>query len=103
MNSTRPSATVQGPTLESCDASEKGPLLPRRIHQGFSVGRVSFLAMMRAWQDIGIDQLMINFRRSRRPVAEVFDELAEHVLPHFPPWRSGARGEHRRTVERTGP
>ncbi len=85
------------------DLTEDPLALPRRIHQGFSVGRVSFLAMMRAWQDIGIDQLMINFKHSRRPVAEVIDELAEHVLPHFPPGRFAARGEHRRPMERTGP
>ncbi|MCW2612395.1 MAG: hypothetical protein QOC93_2739 [Actinomycetota bacterium] len=58
---------------------------PRRIHQGFSAGRTGWLAMMRDWQEIGIDQLMINFKHSRRPVAEVLDELGEHVLPHFPP------------------
>ncbi|MFG3590833.1 LLM class oxidoreductase [Streptomyces sp. NPDC047990] len=84
------------------DLTEDPQALPRPIHQGFSVGRVSFLAMMRAWQDIGIDQLMINFKHSRRPVTEVIDELAEHVLPHFPPGRSGARGEHRRPAERAG-
>jgi luciferase-type oxidoreductase len=58
---------------------------PRRIHQGFSVGRNGWLEMMLAWQEIGIDQLMINFKQSRRPVAEVLDELGEYVLPHFPP------------------
>ncbi|WP_371667890.1 hypothetical protein OG985_09765 [Streptomyces sp. NBC_00289] len=34
--------------------------------------------------------------------AEVIDELAEHVLPHFPPRALRARGEHR-SVGRTGP
>ena len=57
----------------------------RRIHQGFSVGRIGWLAMMRAWQEIGIDQLMINFKHSRRPVPDVMDELGEHVLPQFAP------------------
>jgi hypothetical protein len=28
---------------------------------------------------------MINFKHSRRPAAEVIDELAEYVLPLFPP------------------
>jgi luciferase-type oxidoreductase len=65
---------------------DPNPAAPaHRIHQGFSVGRIGWLAMMRAWQEIGIDQLMLNFKHSRRPVAEVLDELGEHVLPQFPP------------------
>jgi luciferase-type oxidoreductase len=61
---------------------------PRRIHQGFSVGREPLLEMMGAWQQVGIDQLMINFKHNHRPVAEVLDELAEYVLPEFPPGRA---------------
>ncbi|MFF7381849.1 TIGR03571 family LLM class oxidoreductase [Streptomyces griseoluteus] len=80
------------------DLAEDPLALPRPIHQGFSVGRVSLLGMMRTWQGIGVDQLMINFKHSRRPVADVIDELAEHVLPHFPPGHLGAPGEHRRTA-----
>jgi hypothetical protein len=58
---------------------------PRRIHQGFTVGREPLLEMMDAWQQLVIDQLMVNFKHNRRPVAEVLDELGEYVLPHFPP------------------
>jgi luciferase-type oxidoreductase len=58
---------------------------PRLIHQGFTVGREPLVEMMRAWEQIGIDQLMINFKHNRRPVAEVIEELGQYVLPHFPP------------------
>jgi luciferase-type oxidoreductase len=58
---------------------------PRLIHQGFSVGRNGWVELLRAWQEIGIDQLMINFKHSRRPVPDVVEELAEYVLPQFPP------------------
>ncbi|MET7902307.1 LLM class oxidoreductase [Streptomyces sp. NPDC005355] len=84
------------------DLSENRLALPRRIHQGFSVGRESFLQMLQAWQDIGIDQLMINFKHSRRPVAEVIDELAEYVLPHFPPGRTTEREREPRSTVRPG-
>ncbi|WP_405591267.1 LLM class oxidoreductase [Streptomyces sp. NBC_01190] len=67
------------------DLSENPLALPSRIHQGYSVGRSPFLEMLLAWQEIGVDQLMLNFKQSRRPVSEVIDELAEYVLPHFPP------------------
>jgi luciferase-type oxidoreductase len=69
----------------SLDLQENPSALPRRIHQGFSVGREVWLEMLRSYQRIGIDQLMINFKQSRRPVPEVIDELAQYVLPEFPP------------------
>jgi luciferase-type oxidoreductase len=76
---------------------ERDPMAqPRRIHQGFSVGRDALLDMLRAWEDIGIDQLMINFKHSRRPAPEVIDELGQYVLPHF---RPGAL--HRDTAARS--
>jgi luciferase-type oxidoreductase len=71
----------------SLDLREDPTALPRRIHQGFSVGRDVWLEMLRSYQRIGIDQLMINFKQSRRPVPEVIDELARYVLPEFPPGR----------------
>jgi luciferase-type oxidoreductase len=69
----------------SLDLCEDPAAPPRRIHQGFSVGRDVWLEMLRTYQRIGIDQLMINFKQSRRPVPEVLEELAEYVLPEFPP------------------
>jgi luciferase-type oxidoreductase len=88
-------------TYLDLDRDPMGP--PRRIHQGFTVGRDALLEMLHAWEDIGIDQLMINFKHSRRPVAEVIDELGQYVLPHFPPGgvtghttgRASAPGGHR--------
>ncbi|WP_406424264.1 LLM class oxidoreductase [Streptomyces sp. NBC_00873] len=67
------------------DLAEDPVAAPRPIHQGISVGREPLLELLHVWQGIGIDQLMINFKQSRRPVGEVIDELAEYVLPHFPP------------------
>lgn len=64
----------------------KAPAVP--IHQGFRLGRDALMEYLNAWQQIGIDHLMINFKLSTRPVTEVVEELGEYVLPHFPP--SGA-------------
>jgi luciferase-type oxidoreductase len=66
------------------DLAENPKTMPRAIHQGLSLGREPLLQFLNAWQDIGIDQLMINFKHSRRPVAEVIEELGEYILPHFP-------------------
>ncbi|MYS23909.1 TIGR03571 family LLM class oxidoreductase [Streptomyces sp. SID4948] len=86
----------------SLDLSENPLALPRRIHQGYAVGRTTFLEMLHAWQGMGVDQLMINFKQSRRPVAEVIDELAEYVLPDFPPGRTAEPQKGRRSKVRPG-
>lgn len=66
------------------DLTEDPMAVPRPLHQGLRLGRVPLLELLNAWQTIGVDQLMINFKQSRRPVAEVIDEFAEYLLPHFP-------------------
>lgn len=66
------------------DLTEDPTAMPRPIHQGLRLGRQPLLDILNAWQRIGVDQLMINFKHSRRPVADVIEELGEYVLPHFP-------------------
>jgi hypothetical protein len=41
--------------------------------------------VLRAWEQIGIDQLMIDVEHTSRPVTEVLDELGEYVMPRFRP------------------
>ncbi|MEU0809713.1 LLM class oxidoreductase [Streptomyces sp. NPDC005970] len=67
------------------DLADSPTASPRPLHQGLSIGREPLREILHAWQGIGIDQLMINFKHSRRPVTEVIDELAQYVLPDFPP------------------
>lgn len=57
---------------------------PTQIHQGLRLGREALLEFLKYWESIGIDQLMINFKASQRPVGDVLDEMAEYILPHFP-------------------
>ncbi|WP_210766198.1 LLM class flavin-dependent oxidoreductase [Corynebacterium vitaeruminis] len=66
------------------DLSEDPHEAASPIHQGFRVGREALVELMNGWQDAGVDQLMINFKQSTRPIAEVLDELAEYVVPLFP-------------------
>jgi hypothetical protein len=35
-------------------------------------------------RDEGVSHVAFNMKMSRRPASEVLDELADHVLPHFP-------------------
>jgi len=66
------------------DLTEDPTSPPRAINQGLSIGREPLLEALNTWQDIGIDQLMINFKHSLRPVTDVIAEFAEYILPHFP-------------------
>lgn len=66
------------------DLTEDPTAPAQQIPQGLRLGREPLLEHLEAWQEIGVDQLMLNFSQSRRPVTEVLEELAEHVLPHFP-------------------
>lgn len=56
----------------------------QRIPGGFRVGRnglITYLAQARA---AGIAHVALNPKVSRRPYAEILEELAEYVLPRFP-------------------
>ena len=66
------------------DLAEDPRQLPRSIHQSISISQEPLLKLLEQWQGIGIDQLMFNFKQSRRPVADVLAEMSEYVLPHFP-------------------
>lgn len=66
------------------DIVEDPKATPTQIHQGLRLGREALLEFLKYWESIGIDQLMINFKSSTRPVGEVLDEMAEYILPHFP-------------------
>ena len=57
---------------------------PTEIEQGLRVGREPLLAVLDEWQSIGVDQLILNFRRSQRPVSEVIEEFAQYICPEFP-------------------
>lgn len=60
-----------------------------QIHLGLRLGREALLEWLKYWEYLGIDQLMLTFKTSQRPVTEVIEELAEYILPHFPAGSTG--------------
>jgi hypothetical protein len=48
------------------------------------MGREAFLDVLKAYESVGVDHLMLNLRFNSRPVTEVMAEIAEYLLPHFP-------------------
>lgn len=73
-------------TNEWLDLSEDANY-PRTPQQGGFVlrtGRKGLLALLEEWQAAGVNHAALGIQFSSRPAAEVLQELAEEVLPHFP-------------------
>jgi luciferase-type oxidoreductase len=55
-----------------------------RTRGGIRTGSKSLADFLRDAQDAGVNHIALNPKVSRRPYAEIMDELASEVLPHFP-------------------
>ncbi|WP_020656647.1 LLM class oxidoreductase [Massilia niastensis] len=56
----------------------------QRIHSGIRAGRNTLVDYLAALQKLGVNHVAMNLKASRRPAAEVLQELAEYMLPVFP-------------------
>lgn len=56
----------------------------RRVPGGFRAGRNGLVNYLERAQAAGLSHAALNPKVSRQPYAEILDELAEYVLPHFP-------------------
>lgn len=54
------------------------------IHLGYRVGRNRLKEILALLRLAGIGHVALNLKYGSRPAAEVVEEIAEHVLPHFP-------------------
>lgn len=60
---------------------------PRTPQQGGYVlrtGRKGLIDLLHTWQEAGVNHAALGIQFARRPPADVIQELAEEVLPHFP-------------------
>ncbi|WP_264173095.1 LLM class oxidoreductase [Burkholderia sp. AU30198] len=63
------------------------PDYPRTpLHGGFILrtGRHGLIALLNEWREAGVNHVALGIQFSQRPAAEIIQELAEEVLPHFP-------------------
>ncbi len=60
------------------------PRTPQRGGYVLRTGRKGLLALLEEWQQAGVNHAALGIQFSKRPAAEVIQELAEEVLPHFP-------------------
>ncbi|WP_313659897.1 LLM class oxidoreductase [Pseudomonas coleopterorum] len=55
-----------------------------RGYNGIRIGRNALVDLWKRQQDQGVSHVALNIKPLQRPAAEVLDEMAEYVLPHFP-------------------
>ncbi|MEG0148171.1 MAG: LLM class oxidoreductase [Comamonas sp.] len=56
------------------------------MHGGYVLrtGRKGLIDLLEQWQEAGVNHAALGVQFSQRPVAQVLQEIAEEVLPHFP-------------------
>ncbi|MNU06074.1 hypothetical protein D3C72_2511310 [compost metagenome] len=47
-------------------------------------GRKGLIDLLHVWQAAGVNHAALGIQFAQRPAAEIIQELAEDVLPHFP-------------------
>lgn len=65
-------------------ADPKHPRTPLRGGYALQTGRNGLIDLLGQWQGAGVNHAALGIQFSTRPAAEVIQELAEDVLPHFP-------------------
>ncbi|RWU22951.1 LLM class flavin-dependent oxidoreductase [Pseudomonas alkylphenolica] len=63
------------------------PNFPRTPLQGgyvLKTGRNGLIDLLGEWRDAGVNHAALGIQMAQRPVAQIIQELAEEVLPHFP-------------------
>jgi len=68
-------------TLFDLDRDPNHPVQAGRV---LRAGRNALIEHWKRQQDQGVGHVALHFKPQRRPAAEVIDELAEYLLPHFP-------------------
>ncbi|NMX83929.1 hypothetical protein HBO10_30985 [Pseudomonas sp. WS 5503] len=46
-------------------------------------GRKGLITLLEEWQAVGVNHAALGIQFAQRPAAEIIQELAEYVLPHF--------------------
>ncbi len=65
------------------DLAEDPDAAPRPIHLGYRLGRNRLADLFDDLRSNGINHVALNLKFSRRPVADVIDEIGRDVIPHF--------------------
>jgi len=63
--------------IDLLDNPEAGP---KKIHLGFSSGRLYLKDYLHSLREVGVEHIVLNVKYSQRPAAEVIEELGEFVV-----------------------
>jgi len=66
------------------DLSDDPDEKQKPLRSGFRLGRNLLVELLEELRGVGVNHVMLNFKRGRRPAAEVMEEIGQEVLPHFP-------------------
>lgn len=67
----------------SIDLSDNPREAPKPIQGGFRAGHLFLRDYLRAYEDIGVNHVVLGLKAGKRPAEEVIQELGEYVVPHF--------------------
>lgn len=65
------------------DLSENPNEAPKPIQGGFRSGSAFLNDYLRAYEEAGVNHVMLSLKPGTRPANEVIQELGEYVIPHF--------------------
>jgi luciferase-type oxidoreductase len=82
------------------DLSENPDAFPVSIPLGFSVGRNRLVDLLFEYQSIGVNHLAFVLYFSKRPPAEVIQELGEFVIPYFSSHEVTDQSKHSKVNEK---
>lgn len=66
------------------DLSERPGEVAKQLPIGFRSGRHFLVDYLNAFQEAGVNHVMIALKQNKRPAEEVIQELGEYVVPKFP-------------------
>lgn len=65
------------------DLTDNPDAQPRPIHLGYRLGHRRLIDLLGQLRAHGVNHVALNLKFSRRPVADVLEEIGHDVLPHF--------------------
>lgn len=68
----------------SLDLSANPREAPKPIQGGFRAGHLFLKDYLHAYEDIGVNHVVIGLKAGKRPAEEVIQELGEYIVPYFP-------------------
>ena len=67
------------------DLSENPNETVKVIKGGYRTGRKNLLQILKAYEAMNTNHIILRFTNTDRNLKELIDEVGTHIVPHFPP------------------